>query len=88
MRPCAPNADCEVKDELPLRVMVCTCRPGYSGRGDERCELISKIDLIQNFYIRYVTRLLLFYDQGSQLTLGVAQIESAHHLVPVRTGDV
>lgn len=37
------NANCAVKDELPWRVMVCTCNPGYSGKGDERCDLIGKI---------------------------------------------
>ena len=39
--PCVTNAECEVKDELPARVMVCTCRPGFSGKGDVRCEKIS-----------------------------------------------
>ena len=42
IQPCVQNAECEVKNELPLRVMVCTCKPGYTGKGDERCELISK----------------------------------------------
>lgn len=41
--PCVQNAECEVKDELPARVMVCTCIPGYSGKGDENCEKISKL---------------------------------------------
>ena len=40
VRPCATNAQCEVKNELPFRVMVCTCKPGYTGKGDERCDLI------------------------------------------------
>ena len=43
-RPCAANARCEVKDELPLRVMTCTCEPGFSGKGDEFCEPISKLE--------------------------------------------
>ena len=43
IQPCTANAECVVKDELPLRVMVCTCNPGYTGKGDERCELISMI---------------------------------------------
>ena len=41
IEPCVENAECEVKDELPARVMVCTCKPGYSGKGDVRCEKIS-----------------------------------------------
>ena len=43
IEPCVQNAECEVKDELPARVMVCTCRPGYSGKGDEHCDKISMI---------------------------------------------
>ena len=39
-RPCANNAHCEVKDELPLRVMTCTCDAGFTGKGDEYCERI------------------------------------------------
>ena len=42
IQPCVQNAECEVKNELPLRVMVCTCKPGYTGKGDERCDLISE----------------------------------------------
>ena len=38
--PCARDARCEVHDELPLRVMSCTCLPGYTGKGDVRCEKI------------------------------------------------
>ena len=43
IRPCAPNADCRVQDTLPRRTMSCTCRDGFKGRGDVRCEKISKI---------------------------------------------
>ena len=53
IEPCVQNAECEVKDELPARVMVCTCRPGYSGKGDERCEKISmaqKCTLMQEIH--------------------------------------
>ncbi len=39
-RPCVQNADCKVYDTLPRRTMSCTCREGYKGRGDERCEKI------------------------------------------------
>ncbi len=45
-RPCAENAECTVKPDLPLRVQVCTCNPGYSGNGIQRCELISKLGKI------------------------------------------
>ena len=41
-RPCATDAKCEVKNELPLRVMTCTCNPGFTGKGDERCDKIGK----------------------------------------------
>ena len=36
--PCAEHATCEVKDSLPFRSMVCTCLPGFVGKGDESCE--------------------------------------------------
>ena len=42
IKPCAPNADCKVYDTLPRRTMTCTCREGFSGKGDVRCEKISK----------------------------------------------
>ena len=42
IRPCAPNAECEVHSSLPLRTMSCTCIPGYTGKGDVRCDKISK----------------------------------------------
>ena len=37
-RPCAQNADCIVYDDLPMRTMVCICREGYTGKGDQRCD--------------------------------------------------
>ena len=40
--PCVSNADCTVHNTLPLRTMSCTCIPGYTGKGDERCEKISE----------------------------------------------
>ena len=43
INPCTSNAECVVKDELPLRVMICTCNPGYTGKGDVQCDLISKL---------------------------------------------
>ena len=87
VRPCAPNADCEVKDELPLRVMVCTCRPGYSGRGDERCELIRKIWFSFIIWERRNNQVFTFHVQESLLTLGAVQIGNVHHLGHAKTGD-
>ena len=43
--PCAPNSKCTVHNSLPLRTMSCTCLPGFTGRGDERCEIISKFTI-------------------------------------------
>ena len=42
IKPCARNAKCEVHSSLPLRTMSCTCIPGYTGKGDVRCDKISK----------------------------------------------
>ena len=47
--PCTTNAECVVKDELPLRVMICTCKPGYTGKGDVQCDLISKLHFAKYF---------------------------------------
>uniref|UniRef100_A0A0K2TAS5 Putative LOC101893139 [Musca domestica] n=1 Tax=Lepeophtheirus salmonis TaxID=72036 RepID=A0A0K2TAS5_LEPSM len=41
-RPCVENAECRVYNTLPLRTMTCSCREGYSGKGDEKCELITE----------------------------------------------
>ena len=40
--PCADRAKCTVHNTLPLRTMSCTCLPGYTGKGDERCEKIGE----------------------------------------------
>ena len=42
IQPCAPNAKCVVHSTLPLRTMSCTCLPGFTGKGDVRCDRISK----------------------------------------------
>lgn len=42
LTPCAENADCKVYDTLPRRTMTCTCRQGFTGKGDVRCDKISK----------------------------------------------
>ena len=42
LQPCAQNAECTVHNTLPKRTMSCKCSPGYTGRGDEFCEKISK----------------------------------------------
>ena len=40
--PCAQNAECVVHSSLPLRTMSCICLSGFTGKGDVRCEKISK----------------------------------------------
>ena len=42
IKPCARNAKCEVHSSLPLRTMSCTCLPGFTGKGDLRCDKIRK----------------------------------------------
>jgi hypothetical protein len=47
IQPCPEHAECTVKDELPKRVMVCKCKPGYVDGGDHRqCELIRKMPFV------------------------------------------
>ena len=41
IRPCVSNAICKVYDTLPRRTMTCTCKPGFTGKGDVRCDKIS-----------------------------------------------
>jgi len=40
--PCTSNAKCTVHNSLPLRTMSCTCLPGFTGKGDVRCDKIGK----------------------------------------------
>jgi len=40
-RPCVANAECTVISSLPRRTMVCTCRDGFKGQGDTKCEKIT-----------------------------------------------
>lgn len=42
IKPCVPNADCAVYDTLPRRTMTCTCREGYIGKGDVKCDKIGE----------------------------------------------
>ena len=42
-QPCVQNAECKVYDSLPLRTMTCTCIEGFTGKGDELCQKISKL---------------------------------------------
>ena len=42
LQPCAQNAQCTVHNSLPKRTMSCKCDPGYTGKGDEFCDKISK----------------------------------------------
>ena len=48
--PCASNAECTVHNTLPLRTMSCTCIPGYTGKGDERCEKISEYRKLKSWF--------------------------------------
>ena len=41
IRPCVANAICKVYDTLPRRTMTCSCKIGYTGKGDVRCDKIS-----------------------------------------------
>jgi hypothetical protein len=40
-KPCATNAECTVVSTLPRRTMVCTCKNGFKGQGDYKCEKIT-----------------------------------------------
>lgn len=44
--PCARDADCRVHDTLPLRTMSCICRPGFTGNGHVRCDVIGTFNTI------------------------------------------
>ena len=60
-QPCVQNAECKVYDSLPLRTMTCTCNPGFTGKGDERCEKISKfLEIIyySTFWVYFMNDLL------------------------------
>ena len=46
IQPCADHAICTVYDDLPLRTMVCVCEPGYTGKGDLRCDRIGILQII------------------------------------------
>jgi hypothetical protein len=54
-QPCVQNAECKVYDSLPLRTMTCTCFEGFTGKGDELCQKISKLTpvTIYTIIIRY-----------------------------------
>ena len=56
IRPCAPNAECVVHSTLPLRTMSCICSPGFTGKGDVRCDRISK-----TFYAKRLSELIFRY---------------------------
>ena len=85
LRPCVRNANCVVKDELPWRVMVCTCNPGYSGKGDERCDLIGMTIVSINFDSGVFN---LSFSQNHPVRSGALLTESAHPLGLATTADV
>ena len=49
IQPCAQNAECIVHSTLPLRTMSCVCLPGFTGKGDVRCDRISKLAYLDPF---------------------------------------
>ena len=49
LRPCAAHAICTVYDDLPRRTMTCVCEPGFTGKGDVRCDPIGNFDIIDMF---------------------------------------
>ncbi len=42
IKPCHRNADCKVYDTLPRRTMTCTCKEGFTGKGDVKCDKIGE----------------------------------------------
>ena len=46
LEPCAANAICTVYDDLPRRTMTCVCKPGYTGKGDVRCNPIGNFEIV------------------------------------------
>lgn len=36
--PCGVNAECKVLDTLPVRTMICECKPGYRGNAAVQCD--------------------------------------------------
>ncbi len=74
-----PNAECKVYDSLPLRTMTCTCLEGFTGKGDQRCEPISKSG---NKYIikgeNLVLHFLFFLSKLLLLKWDVPLMMSAH----------
>lgn len=77
--PCVANAECKVYDTLPLRTMSCTCLPGFTGKGDQLCQPISKSCHIIRYLVRnkmqngaqsvdfFVSQLLLFKQAVHQM---------------------
>ena len=56
-QPCVQNAECKVYDSLPLRTMTCTCIEGFTGKGDELCQKISKF--LQYKMVKYFESILI-----------------------------
>ena len=50
IQPCVNNAECKVHSTLPLRTMSCICLPGFTGKGDVRCDKISK----KGYFVSYL----------------------------------
>ena len=63
--PCAPNAECTVHNTLPLRTMSCSCLPGFTGKGDEHCDKISKLKISKMTKNRAHSCLSQFFNRDS-----------------------
>ena len=55
IQPCVNNAECKVHSTLPLRTMSCICLPGFTGKGDVRCDKISK----KGYLVLYLSKIFL-----------------------------
>lgn len=42
IQPCVANAECKVYDTEPKRTMTCSCKEGYTGKGDVLCTPITQ----------------------------------------------
>ena len=91
-QPCVQNAECKVYDSLPLRTMTCTCIEGFTGKGDELCQKISKLKfvcywllavLFNTKWLRTEYLTLYFFKQLLPLKLAALLMMNALHNKPV-----
>ena len=65
--------------------MVCTCNPGYSGKGDERCDLIGMTKVLTVLLLGVI---IISFSQNHLARLGALLTETAHPLGHATTADV